>query len=726
MSSLSVRSYLALTLAALHVIAAGVLASFAYRSSQESLTHQAVATSQIVAGAREEALARTLERQHDRIRAFTGSVESLCGERTPARTIAWERECVHVALSGFQTAERAWAVELRYGPRRVAMTGTWPKTVAFPSSDRVAAIGSAGAADVYTVQATRGRVVVRVIYPLADLATTFRDRSGLDMRGEVFLTDATGRVLMPTGVIAAEFLGSAPANEVLARCRAGESNGLLVDGVAGAGLIAGFQPVTAIGGGCVVARLDYDEALGPIHRLGRLFLLVAGGFVLVVTLLSVIVARAVTRPIARLAAAAHDLEAGRFDRAVPVSGPREVRQLGGALSRMARSLGDLVHREHDARLEAETANRMKDDFLATLSHELRTPLTAIMGWVSILRNQPRDPARTEHALRVIDRNARAEAGLIEDLLDVSRIVNGQLRLNLADVSPTAVVDAALESVRPAAEIKGVALSTHVEGAVADVVGDPRRLQQIVWNLVSNAVRFTPQGGRVDITVRQSGHTTELRVSDTGVGIAPELLPHVFERFRQGETGTTRAYGGLGLGLAIVRHLVELHGGSVRAESAGRELGSTFIVTLPMAAGRTAVARAPASGMADVNLAGTRVLVVDDDPDTREVLREILEEAGASVATSATARETRALIDRLDPDVLIADIGMPEEDGYSLIRSVRAGQMGSRHLPAIALSAHARAEDVERALESGFETHVAKPVDSSRLLSTIATLVCPAA
>jgi CheY-like chemotaxis protein/nitrogen-specific signal transduction histidine kinase len=393
---------------------------------------------------------------------------------------------------------------------------------------------------------------------------------------------------------------------------------------------------------------------------------------------------------------------------------------------MAKAVGELVQREKAARLEAETANRTKDDFLGTLSHELRTPLTAIVGWVSMMRQRKLDPAREEHALQVIERSARTEVRLVEDLLDVTRIVNGQLRLKIGEVSLVGVVDAAIEAVRPAAEMKGVALNRQVDGDVMTVVGDPHRLQQVVWNLLANSVRFTPRGGRVDVTVRAAGATTELSVRDTGIGIAPALLPYVFERFRQGDTGTMRAHGGLGLGLAIVRHLVELHGGTVRAYSEGQDRGSTFTVTLASAPQRAEDRPSRRAAPSDVDLRGICVLVVDDDPDAREVVRAMLEAAGASVATTASARDTRVLVHRLHPDVLIADIGMPGEDGYSLMRSLRAEERGDRRLPAIALTAHARAEDVERALESGFAIHVAKPVDATQLLATISTLLRPAA
>jgi signal transduction histidine kinase/CheY-like chemotaxis protein len=729
MRSLSVRYRFALALVGLNIVAVAILAWFGYQTSRESLTAQAKASARIIADAREQALTRTLARQHDRMQAFLGSVASLCGESTSARTMGWERGCVRVALSGFRLAESAVAVELRYGSQRLAMTGAWPKNVTFPPSpsEQLATIAPPGGGEIYTMQAVHGRLRVRSVYQLAYLGPEFSNRSGLRRKDQVFLLDRTGRVLLPLDSPYSQLSNRPAFADVVTRCLNGEDGDSLVEEPGGSRVLAGFQQVRAIDGGCAIAHLDHADVLASLQHLGRLFALVSCAFIVVGSLVSLIVARTVTTSIARLAGAAEQLEAGRFDHAIPIAGPPEVRQLGRALSRMARAIGDLVRRESEARVEAEAANRTKDDFLATLSHELRTPLTAILGWVTILRQQPADGARTDHALRVIERCARTEARLIEDLLDVTRIINGQLRLTLANASPIAVVDAAIESVRPAAELKGVSLHKHVEGVVGLVAADPHRLQQVVWNILANSVRFTPRGGRVDITLRQDGASTELRVSDTGIGITSDLLPHVFERFRQGETGTMRTHGGLGLGLAIVRHIVELHGGSVRAESAGTDCGSTFIVTLPAVPAKPALQPTPwvIDGTA-IDLHGACIVVADDDPDARDVLRTMLEIAGARVATSASAHETRALIDRLHPDVLIADIGMPEEDGYALIESVRARETAAHHLPAIALTARARAEDVERALQSGFEIHVAKPVDANRLLATIATLLNRAA
>jgi CheY-like chemotaxis protein len=392
---------------------------------------------------------------------------------------------------------------------------------------------------------------------------------------------------------------------------------------------------------------------------------------------------------------------------------------------MAHSISNLVQQEQHARQEAEAANRTKDEFLATLSHELRTPLNAILGWASILSRSDYDKARVRHAVHVIERNARIQSQMIEELLDVSRIASGSVMLNASDVLVASVVDAAVESIRPAADAKNVTILKQIGAPDLMIHADGRRLQQVVWNLLSNAVRFTPAGGRVEVTLTLSDDQLELRVADSGCGIAPEFLPHVFERFRQGDSSTTRAHGGLGLGLAIVQDLVELHGGTVRAESLGEGMGATFIVRLPVTRGPRRIVRTAPAPMHGLRLAGSRVLVVDDDADSRDVLKAVLESAGAEVVTTESAEETRRLFAHAHPNLLIADIGMPEEDGYSLIASIREMESGISHVPAIALTARTRPEDVEQALAAGYQLHLAKPVDSRQLVESIASLVGPA-
>jgi signal transduction histidine kinase/ActR/RegA family two-component response regulator len=409
-------------------------------------------------------------------------------------------------------------------------------------------------------------------------------------------------------------------------------------------------------------------------------------------------------------------------------------ELAGELAQRAAAAVVNAQLYAEARRErerAEAASRAKDEFLATLSHELRTPLTAILGYTGLLRMGGLAPERAERALDVIERNARAQAQLVNDLLDVSRIVAGKLALAPRPVRLHALVEAALDAARPAAEAKGLALHVALDPLADAAHGDPDRLQQVVWNLLSNAVKFTPPGGRVSVEVAHvpgpDGGLAELVVSDTGEGIAPDFLPHVFERFRQADGSSTRTHGGLGLGLAIVRHLVELHGGSVRAHSAGAGRGSTFTVQLPLrrAAARPAAEWAgPEAGAqrarARGGLEGLSVLLVEDEADAREALGAVLERGGARVTLAAGAQEARVLLGRGQPfDALVSDIGMPGEDGYALIRQVRAGPHA--HLPAVALTAFARAEDRTRALREGFTLHIAKPVEPLELVAAVASV-----
>ena len=721
--SLPLRYQFAFALVGVNIIGTAALAGFAYRVSRNILENQATRAVGVVAQARDQALVQLLQRRQERMDAVLGSIESLCGERGVTKEkFGWESECVRVALSGFQTAERASASDLRYGGRRLVTRGTWPRAsefTTFTATERLATIsGSADHRD-YTMQAARGRLTLRVRFPLDDIDAIFQDRSGLESNGEVLLTDRQGRLLTSAryAIEQGRVLG-AP----LESCLGGAVGEALAPDYRGAEVISGFRPVPAVDG-CIVANLQYAEALVPIRRLGRLFILASFTFILAGGAISLIVARAATRPIARLAASARALEAGQFDHPVPVAGPSEVRQLGRALSRMAQSLGNLVGREHDARVVAESANRTKDDFLAMVSHELRTPLNAILGWSSIMLNHRGDEAMAARGLRAVERSARTQARLIDELLDVSRIVSGQLRLTItSEVSLTAIVEMALEGIRPSAHARHVTIVTRFAAAPPLVAGDAGRLQQMVGNLLSNAVRFTPAGGRIEVAVETVADAAEIRVGDNGIGISAEFLPHVFERFRQGDSGKARTHGGLGLGLAIVHHLVELHGGSVRAESAGPGCGATFTVRLPQAVPTLTFTRGlepAAEPSVPPLLEGTRVVVVDDDPETRRVLRAILEDAGATVTLMTSAAETRAFFEHAKADLLIADIGMPKEDGYSLIRSVRALESDeSVPVPAIALTAHARPEDVEEALASGFQMHLSKPVDPSRLLSAI--------
>jgi signal transduction histidine kinase/ActR/RegA family two-component response regulator len=379
----------------------------------------------------------------------------------------------------------------------------------------------------------------------------------------------------------------------------------------------------------------------------------------------------------------------------------------------------------EARQAAEAANRAKDEFLATLSHELRTPLSPILGWVRLLRAGDLDPAAGARGLEVIERNVRAQTQLIEDLLDVSRIITGKLRLEVRPMDLVAVVEAGIEAVRPAADAKGIRIESRLDPRVSAMVGDPDRLQQVVWNLVSNAVKFTPKEGRVEVELTGVDAHARLRVKDTGKGIPPTFLPHVFDRLRQADSTSTRAHGGLGIGLAIVRHLVELHGGTVSAESAGEGNGAVFTVELPISAADGSQRPAPDSATSQegaVRLDGVRVMVVDDEADTRDLLSFSLRNYGAEVTALGSASEALAAIQRDKPDVLVSDIGLPGDDGYALIRKVRAldENRGGR-VPAAALTAYAKDEDRHRAIAAGFQAHVPKPVELAELASVVASL-----
>ena len=708
-----------MALVVLNVAATAALGVYAYRVSRDSLEAEAARAVSVAAAAREQGFVRTLNQRLARMRSFLASVESLCGERKPRGGFAYEPECVRVALGGFRTSEQALGADLYYGERRLVSRGTRVQTSELPGPDVLAAIASTAGGGEYVMRARRGRLSVAARYPLDDINAIFQDRSGLEDHGEVWLAGDDGVPLTPVQRPDGQTLA---ADATPQPCGGAAPSTHIID-VAGLRTITALQPAPAIAGGCIVASLPYEDVVGPIHRLGRLFATAAGALVIGGIFLSIIIARAATKPLARLAAAARTFEQGQFGGQVPIGGPTEVRQLGRALSSMALAIGNLVTQEQRARLDAEAANRTKDNFLAMLSHELRTPLNAILGWTSIMRHRASDETMVGRAVATIERSARTQARLVDELLDVSRIAAGKFRLDaVTNVPMRSIVQSALDAAGPAADAKQLSVVARFDPQVTTVWGDAGRLQQVVANLMSNAVRFTPEGGRIDVSLAREGTATVVRVSDNGAGIAPQFLPFVFERFRQEDSSTTRRHGGLGLGLAIVQHLVQLHGGSVRAESGGLGLGATFIVTLPdRPAGEQGSSVQPAAEPRTAILEGMRVLVVDDDPDTRDVVRRMLEEAGAVVVTSASATETRAVLEATAPDLLIADIGMPVEDGYALIRSVRAlDSEALAHVPAIALTAHARPEDVEQAIASGFQMHLAKPVDSSQLLTAVTT------
>ena len=389
-------------------------------------------------------------------------------------------------------------------------------------------------------------------------------------------------------------------------------------------------------------------------------------------------------------------------------------------------LASALEREQRARQETEAASYMKDEFLMTVSHELRTPLTAIYGWARVLGTKEMSRDQQTRAIAAIERNAKAQTTLIDDLLDVSRAISGKLRLDARQVNVADVLRGAMETLGPAMAAKRITFESHLDANAGTMIADPDRLQQIVWNLLSNAIKFTPEGGSVKLQLRRTDSQIEIVVTDSGLGISADFLPYVFERFRQGDAGTRRRYGGLGLGLAIVRHLVELHGGTVVAESGGENTGATFRVTLPIRSAHAdaRAASAPVHGAkprSGVRLDGVRVLVVDDEADARELFSSILESTGAHVIAAASAEEAMDALRATRIDLLVSDIEMPGEDGYSLLERAVSERNGDP-LVAVAVTAYARTADRQRALDAGFKSHLAKPVEPSELVATIASLL----
>jgi signal transduction histidine kinase/ActR/RegA family two-component response regulator len=517
-----------------------------------------------------------------------------------------------------------------------------------------------------------------------------------------------------------QFVGTSTTAEFVRRSALSESGVFRDTTIDGADVYVAFARAP---------RFDWTAAIavpaavvdGPPRRQ----LAVVGG--LGVTLLAIsgagafLFARRVARRIGEAATAAEGIVHGERP-PDGESGVVEVARLEEALRQSA----DLLRRreaERDRLLErAEAANRAKDDFLAMLSHELRTPLTAILGWAGMLRSGRLGVREREQAMDVIQRNARLQRQLIDELLDVSRIVAGKLELEFSPTDLAAVVTAAADTMRPAAEARGVALECVACDVTAIVNGDSARLQQVFVNLLSNAVKFTPAGGRVDIAIEVRDKRAVVGVTDTGRGIAPALLPHIFDRFRQGSVAMT-SRGGLGLGLAIVHHLVTLHGGAVRAESEGEGKGARFVVTLPLTLAARPVTAAAAPDAVEPMLAGARILVVDDEPDTVQMLGAALAMQQADVARAMSADEALALLDSFPADILVSDIRMPDKDGYALIQAVRRReQRGGRHLPAVALTADAGPDDRERARRAGFDLHIGKPVDPQQLVAALVSLL----
>jgi PAS domain S-box-containing protein len=412
---------------------------------------------------------------------------------------------------------------------------------------------------------------------------------------------------------------------------------------------------------------------------------------------------------------------------------RELLEREAQLAQASADRESLLESERAARTDAERLGRLKDEFLATLSHELRTPLNAIQGWAVLLRDGRAKPEDYNRGLEAIERNARVQVQIVNDLLDMSRIISGKVHLEVQPLQLHEIVHTAIDAVRQSAIAKDIRIQPLLDSRIGEVRGDPSRIQQVLWNLLSNAIKFTPKGGRVQIVLERVNSHAELCVEDTGIGIRPEFLPHVFDRFRQADPGTDRRYGGLGLGLSIVKNLVELHGGTVRVKSRGENQGTTFIVTLPISHVRRdpqdtghpgAVDSEPFQAIDLPSLANVRVLVVDDEMDGCVLMARILEDRGAQVVCASSAGEALEVLAREHFDLLLSDIGMPDMDGFALIRRVRGldKSRGGGPIPAIAITAYARAEDRQRSLLAGFHMHLSKPIEARELIASIAGLI----
>jgi signal transduction histidine kinase/ActR/RegA family two-component response regulator len=708
---------LLLTFVGLMVGMAAVLTGAAYTTLRANLEAEASRHVSDATRLREERLTHLFDRRQRRADGFLRSVEALCAEPLDSGRLAWADECVRPMVDDFRKSERALGVELTYRERRILRSGQ-RITAGRPSGGALAAIlRSPDNTIEYVMQASRRDTAVTLQFEDEEVAMLFDDASTLGRGGSVFMVDADGYVLASSagegGPRDPERLAPCP-NDVGAFVEANDR---------GIKSFQSYRPVPVLGTACVGATLGYALAVAPAERLRAALVQHGTWFALVGVVLSLVAAQWISAPIRQLAQSARKLRTGMFERPIPVGGPSEVRALGTAFNAMGNDLAELLAREQAARRDAEDASRAKDEFLATVSHELRTPLTAVLGWAHMLQGPDVPPDRLRHGLAVIERSARAQTQLIEDLLDVSRIVSNRLRVAKEPVQLAEVVGAAVEALRPQAIAKQVDIRIGDLSDRALVLGDPHRLEQVVWNLVWNAIKFTQPSGRITVGLARAERQLVFRVSDTGVGISSAFLPYVFEWFRQ-EDARSRSQAGLGLGLGIVRHIVQLHGGSVRAESAGLGRGASFIVTLPIFEPATVTvqvaATRPESSPPPVHrLDAARVLVVEDDEDAREIVRATLERAGASVETVDNSQDARREVLSGPPDVLISDIRMPVEDGYELIRSLRDAGIET---PAIALTAFARREDADQARAAGYQIHLTKPVDAARLVDAVATLL----
>ncbi|HTH03326.1 MAG TPA: hybrid sensor histidine kinase/response regulator [Vicinamibacterales bacterium] len=699
-----------------------VLTTTAYTSLFHNLEADARRTVSEATRGREQSLSQLFQLRQQRAETFLVTVQSLCTESVGSATtrrLAWLEECVRPMVDDFRKGEGALSALLTNRTRVLRRSGLRIVPME-PSPGTLARAIRTDDSDVrYAMQARRQDLTLRLMFDHTQVERIFGAGSGLPPWSDLSLIDYDGQVLASAGRPTPSS-ATQPNATFLDNCRGGADAIVDADNQ-GQRAFQSFRPVAVLGTACVAARLDYDQTLAPAEQLRRQLFISGAWFVLAGVVLSLVAAQWIAAPVRRLALSARTLQTGRFDRPIPLSGPSEVRALSRAFNAMGNDLAELVAKEQAARREAEAANRSKDEFLATVSHELRTPLTAIVGWAHMLRTERLPPDGARHAIAVIERSALAQRHLIEDLLDVSRIVSNRLHISREPLPFAEVVEAAVDTVRPQARAQQIEIDMTLDRSPI-VLGDARRLEQVVWNLAWNAVKFTHPSGRISIKLEHTNKQAILTVADTGVGISSKFLPHVFDWFRQAD-GRSRSQSGLGLGLGIARHIVRLHGGSVRADSRGEGKGATFVVTLPIHVADSPTISQPTSPIVGqpliTSLKNVRVLLVEDDDDTRELVRMTLEEAGASVEAVASAEEARREMMEEAPDILISDIRMPEENGYSLIQSLRAAGVST---PAIALTALARREDADAAQAAGFQLHIAKPIDVAGLVDAVARLV----
>jgi signal transduction histidine kinase/CheY-like chemotaxis protein len=692
------------------------LTVFAYRSSVDSLETSARTTVRAAASNRADAIARLLALRRRNAQGLLASALSLCGEPIGAERVAWATDCLAPMVQELRRSERAIGMELRSDNRVVTRAGQRLSRIGATPNAPARIFERPDGTVAYQMTSSSGALSLVADFDFDEIASLFEDRAGLGRGGEIFLVASDGRFLTAPRYGDSDASSTIQAIEPVYACSEGAGTITAVD-YRGVRAFHSFAPVTVLDGACVDAHIPVDEALAPAESLQAALVSRGIAFACIGALLSLFAAQWIARPVRRLASSARSVKDGNFELPISVAGPSEVRQLARAFRAMRDELGRVLTRERAARADAQAANAFKDEFLAMVSHELRTPLTGILGWVHLAKEGKLDAEGLERALVSIERSAGAQRRLIEDLLDATRSIKGTMRLSAADVRLDAVVCAGIDAIRPAATEKHIAIEEHVEPVRLKVDAD--RLQQVVSNLVGNAVKFTPPGGRVTVSARQQGAAAEIMVRDTGDGIDPELLPHVFDWFRQGNSSRTRRHSGLGLGLGIVRQLVELHGGTVRAESDGVGRGATFIVTLPIFAAAAVeestitAPTGPAPRLDDIH-----VLVVEDDESMIGMIRAVLENAGASVDVAFSALEANRTVNEVRPDVIISDISMPDHDGYWLLRSLRAQQITS---PAIALTALTRREDEADAMAAGFQVHLHKPVIPVVLVQTVARL-----